>query len=171
MTAGPQGRLFQLLRGMTPVLLTLFLVLVNAVPSGLPHFSPLTPTLAMMAVYYWSIFRPELMPASAVFGIGLLQDVISGGPIGLMALVLVLIHGICVSQRRVFLSKSFMVGWWGFMMVAAGTTLIGYIAACLYYGTLFNPLPVLAQSGLTVALYPPFNWLFVRAEQRLLRIA
>mgnify|MGYP001553719554 CR=1 FL=1 len=34
-----------------------------------------------------------------------------------------------------------------------------------------NPLPALSQLALTVALYPPFNWLFVRTEQRLLRIA
>ena len=108
------------------------------------------------------------MPAWAVFLLGLLQDLLGGGPVGLMALVLVLVRGICLSQRRVFVSKSFLVGWWGFAMVALGAALLLWLVSCLFYFSLFRPAPVLIELGLTIAVYPPLIWLFTRAEQRLL---
>ena len=164
-----RSRLLRLLLGLTPTILTLLLVVVSAVPLGLPYFASISPLMAMMSVYYWSIYRADLMPAPAVFLIGLAQDLVSGGPLGLMALVLLLVHGLCVSQRRVFLSKPFLVGWWGFMFVAAGAVTIAWVLACLYYLSWFDPRPVAAQLVLTVALYPPLTWLFSRTETRLLR--
>ena len=164
-----RSRLLRLLLGLTPTVLTLLLVVVSAVPLGLPYFASISPLMAMMSVYYWSIYRADLMPAPAVFLIGLAQDLVSGGPLGLMALVLLLVHGLCVSQRRVFLSKPFLVGWWGFMFVAAGAVTVAWVLACLYYLSWFDPRPVAAQLVLTVALYPPLTWLFSRTETRLLR--
>jgi rod shape-determining protein MreD len=164
-----QSRALRLLLGLTPTVLSLLLVVISAVPLGLPYLSNISPLLAMMSVYYWSIYRADLMPAPAAFLIGLVQDLVGGGPLGLMALVLLLVHGLCVSQRRVFLSKPFLVGWWGFMFVAAGAAVVAWTLACLYFVSWFDPRPVAAQLVLTVALYPPLTWLFSRTETRLLR--
>ena len=56
-----------------------------------------------------------------------------------------------------------------FMFFAAGSLTVAWVLPCLYYLSLFYPLPVAAQLVLTVALYPPLTWLFSRTETRLLR--
>jgi rod shape-determining protein MreD len=164
-----RARALHLLLALAPTALTLVLVLLSAVPLGLPYYSNVAPLLAVTSVYYWSIYRANLMPAPAVFLIGLMQDMIGGGPFGLMALVLVVVHGICVSQRRVFLSKPFLVGWWGFVFVAAGASVVAWVVASVYFLAWFDPRPIAAQLLLTVALYPPLTWLLSRTEAQLLR--
>jgi len=44
-----------------PTVLVLFLVLVGVVPLHLPHFLSLGASLALIAVYYWSLHQPSLI--------------------------------------------------------------------------------------------------------------
>lgn len=162
------ARLNWLLRGMIPALQAMVLLLLALVPLGVPHLAEVSPMVSVMAVYYWSIYRPDLMPAPAAFAIGLVQDLLSGGPVGMMALVLVLVQGVCMSQRRVIVSSSFLLGWLLFMVIAAGASLATWMVAAAFYWALFDPRPLLVQLLLTVALYPIFDWLFGRTERRLL---
>ena len=97
---------------MTPPALTLMLVLVGLIPVGLPYVDPVTPAFAVIAVYYWSIYRPEYLPAGVVFVLGLVQDALGGTPLGMSSLVLLAVLGVGVSQRRVFIGKSVLVEWW-----------------------------------------------------------
>ncbi|MFQ5958821.1 MAG: rod shape-determining protein MreD [Alphaproteobacteria bacterium] len=158
-------------RDLTPFALTLALMLVSVVPLRLPGFAPVTPVVALMAVYYWSIYRPDLFPLAAVFFIGLVQDTLNGTPMGLSSLVLLLVQGVVVSQRRFFHGKAFLVEWWGFMLVAPGAALVTWTLASLYYGVLLVPRPLGFQLLLTIALYPCLTWLFARAQHHLLRPA
>lgn len=162
------SRLGLALRGMVPLVLTLCLVLLTVVPYNVPGLAVVTPSLAMMAVFYWSIYRPDLLPATAAFLVGLTQDALGGGPLGLTALVLVLVHGVVVSQRRVFVGKSFFVAWWGFAIVAAGAFALSWLLASLWSGALMPGGPVFFQGLLTVVLYPCFGLLFGRVQQRAL---
>ena len=169
MTAHLLERLGLVLRGTVPLLLTLGLVMATVVSSPIPDLAPVTPSLSVMAVYYWSIYRPDLLPAAAVFLIGLMQDILSGGPPGMMALVLLLVHGVVVSQRQVFVGKSFLVGWWGFAIVAIGAAGLSWLVASAWFGVFLRPRPVAYQAALTIALYPLVAWLFRRLHQKVLR--
>ncbi len=158
-------RIGRALRSMIPGLLLLLCIFVAALPLGLPYLADVTPFLSLMAVYYWSIYRPDLLPMWAVFLAGLVQDVVSGGPLGLMALVLLLVHGVGVSQRRVFLGKSFPVEWWGFGLVTLGAGVFAWIGASLYYTALVDVRTVGVQALLTVAIYPLVTRIFSRAAR------
>ena len=157
-------------RATIPALTLLLCIFVTTIPFGLPYLADVTPFLSLIAVYYWSIYRPDLMPAAVAFAGGLLQDVLTGGPVGLLALVLVLVHGIGVSQRRVFLGKSFQVEWWGFGLVTAGAIFFAWAAASLYFTMFIEVRPFVVQALLTVAIYPLVTRLFSRAA-RVLRAA
>ncbi len=159
------GQAKSLLRATLPGIQVLFLVLLSVVPTGIPYFSVVTPLLAMIGVYYWSVYRPDLMPTPLVFVFGVLLDILSGGPVGLMALLLLLVHGICVSQRQVLATKSFYVGWFGFITVAVGANVIGWVIVCAFFQSLLSPVPVLIQVTVTIALYPLLAHLFGRSEQ------
>jgi len=154
-------------RKLTPFLLTLALVIINLIPLHLPGYAAISPNIVLMAVYYWALHRPSLMPAIAVFIIGLFQDFLSGGPIGLSAGTLILVFAIAVSQARFFYGKSFLVVWWGFMMVSVGVAIIQWIVASFFFGTFISPDPAFFECVMNIAGYPLLGWLFFQIHRTL----
>lgn len=164
-------RLDQLARRLTPMALTLLLVVFSQVPWHLPGLARVTPLLPLMAVYHWTIQRPDLLPAHAVFAIGLLVDLLSGGPVGVNTLVLLSVYGVIYSQRRFFIGKTFQITWLGFAFVAAAAALQSWILVSAFHVTLIRPDALMFQYLLTAALYPVPAWLFLRWQQVFLRAA
>lgn len=158
-------------RSILPLISSAGLVLVSIMPLGLPHLNSVAPLLAVMAVFYWSIFRPDLMSMLDAFLIGLMLDLLSGGPPGLNAATLLLIHELGVSQRRVFLGSSFLVNWTAFALVAGAVLPISWLLVSLLHWKLLPTAPVLAQFLLSLAIYPAVYWMFSRLERSLPRPA
>src|SRR3546814_542272 len=76
------------LRAFLPLLSSLVLGLVGLTPLGLPHLELVAPSLALMAIFYWSIFRADLMTMAGALLIGLVFDLSIAGPVGLHARML-----------------------------------------------------------------------------------
>ena len=76
-------------RNLAPFAVTVMLALIGLVPVPAPGYAPVAPFLTAIAIYYWAIHRPDLMRPGTAFLIGLLQDLLTGGPLGVNALVLV----------------------------------------------------------------------------------
>lgn len=167
MTAPILPTILRLSRAMVPFVLCLLLVLVTALPVTVPYIGSVTPMLALMAVFYWCIYWPDYLPPYAIFLVGVLYDVLGGGPLGLTALLLLLVHAFIVPQRRVFQGKSFVIEWFGFAIVAVGLGVISWLVASIYYLTPMQPLPVLGQAGLTIAIYPCLAWMISQVHRRL----
>ena len=137
-----------------PFATSALLILVAMLPYGLPKSSLAAPVLALISVYYWSVFRPELMPAGAAFLLGLLVDVLSGGPPGLNALVLILVHWAASGQRRALAGKSFAVGWLGYLLIAAGAAVVNWFFASLFHTTAIESVPLVVSHAIGTAAYP-----------------
>jgi rod shape-determining protein MreD len=153
----------------TPALLTTLLVLPSVLPIESPGIGEIAPMLTVMAVFYWSVYTPELLPPWLAFAVGLLQDLVSGGPVGMMALILVLVATYVATQRRIFLSRSFVVGWGGFALIALAVAAGSWAVASLYFASLLRPAPMLLQALITVMLYPGLVWLLARAQITMMR--
>lgn len=162
MRPGVWQRLDHWARALTPAGLTLALVVVNAVPLQVPGLTPVLPVLALIGVFHWAIYRPELLPPFAVFIAGLLQDTLAGTPIGVYVLVFLAVYGGVVFQQRFFLGKSFTIVWVGFAIVAALASVATWTLVAILYGTLIDPRPVVFQLFLTVGVYPAVAWLLMR---------
>lgn len=154
MQTGLLARLDHVSRSLTPCFSTAGIVLLEAIPWYVPEIGRVAPALGLMCVYYWAIHRPDLFPASAVFVVGLLRDILSGGPIGLWALLYLLAFGVAGSQRVFFSGKSFPVVWWGFMMVAAGVHVLDWVATLALAAAPVSPWPAIFSYFLSVAAYP-----------------
>jgi rod shape-determining protein MreD len=156
-------------RRLLPCLITLFLAFIAYVPTGIHGFAYVSPSLVFISVFYWSIHRPYLMPAPLVFLFGLLLDILSGGPIGMSSLLLLAVHAVCVSQRRVFVGKAFMLTWWGFILIAIGAAIFSWIVACVYYFSFIGLETVFIQLMLTLCVFPILAWGFGRLQNSLLK--
>jgi rod shape-determining protein MreD len=155
-------------RGAIPLLLTLLVVVVNIVPLRLPDYSLMAPDFVLMAVYYWTVHRPDLMRPWGVFIIGVIDDVLSGTPLGVSALVLLFAHWAIVSQHKIFRSQSFALLWCGFALVASGAKILMMLLALTTGYGFGDPSRLVMQYALTVALYPLIALLMGRAQRVLL---
>jgi len=162
-------RLDTIARRILPVAITLMLAMAAAVPLHVPGYAAVAPAVTLISVYYWTIFRPDLMPAAAVFGIGLFQDVLSGTPLGVNALVMLLVFAVVLGQRRFFLGKSFLVMWWGFALVVMGAFAATWMVLSSLEGAVLDPLPAVFQGTVTAAVFPAVTRIFIRSQQALLR--
>ena len=158
-------RLDILARQITPSFLALILVMLSMVPLHLPISAPAVPWVALMAVYYWSLHRPDVMPAIAVFTIGVFHDLLAGTAVGLSALILLLVRAVVVTQRRFFASRGFWLIWIFFAVAAAGAGLAKWLAGMALAAQLLELNPVAFQTLLTVALYPPVAAAFARVQR------
>ena len=157
------------IRKLTPFLVSLALVMLNLMPLHLPGYAAISPNFALMAIYYWALHRPSLLPSGAVFVIGLLQDILSGGPVGKNATILIIVYIIAVSQARFFYGKSFLVVWWGFLIVSLGVAAMEWFVATVFAASLLALEPALYECAMNVAAYPIFGWLFVQVHRTLPR--
>ncbi len=155
-------------RNLLPVALALAAVILGTTPLYLPGYGAVAPNLALMAVFYWAIYRPDLFPAVVAFAVGLVQDALMGTPMGLNALVLLAAYGAIVAQRRFFQNKSFLVVWWAFSLVGLGATLMGWALMTMHAVRLADPLPALFSGLVTVGLYPFAAWLLARLHHAVL---
>lgn len=155
-------------RHIVPLATTLALLAINLVPTRIPGFSGVAPVLTMMSVYYWSIFRPDLLSPLTAFGIGLLQDVLVGTPLGVNALVLLLIQGVTSSQRRFFLGNAFAAAWWGFALVALVAMGASWLLISALFAKVLDTQALMFQYLLTISLYPVVSWVLARTQAALL---
>ncbi|MDB9704530.1 rod shape-determining protein MreD, partial [Rhodospirillales bacterium] len=96
-------------RDLTPFALTLMLLVINAIPFHIPGFAQVAPLLPLIGIYFWAVYRPDLMPAAAVFLIGILHDFLSGLPVGVSVLIFLVVLGAALAQRSFFFGKSFII--------------------------------------------------------------
>jgi rod shape-determining protein MreD len=160
-----------MIRQLLPVSLVLVLILVNALPSRLPGFAAVVPLLPLIGVYYWSIYRPDLMPPAVAFGLGLLNDVIAGLPLGVSSLIYLLVQGMTASQRRFFHGKPFRIAWWGFGLVSSGAFILQWLLVSALVKHALEPRAVVFEFLMTLFFYPLLSWLFARTQLALLRSA
>lgn len=156
-------------RRITPFLITFGLVLFSQIPMHLPAPVPVTPAFAFASIYFWTLHNPDMLPAPAVFAIGLLQDILSGVPLGLNAFAMLVAYGIIVSQRRYFFGRSFMVLWWGFAVMALFIGLLQWVTISLLSGQLLSVAAIAIEQMTAAALYPVLAYLFVAAHRSILR--
>lgn len=159
--ARPTGEIRHLLAALIPTITAIICVLAGVIPAGVPGFSSVTPLLSVAAIFFWVVARPNFMPPASVFGVGLLQDVLSGGPIGLWALTLLLVQYLSLSQRRFLVGQTFGLRWAGLASIVIGAACLAWLGASIYYGIWFSPAPVLVQACLTILVYPAIAWILI----------
>jgi rod shape-determining protein MreD len=156
------------MRQSAPMALSLFVVLVSVVPLRIPEYARVAPDFGLMAVFFWTVHRPDLLRPWGAFVIGLFDDILTGAPLGLGALIFVLAHGALIAQHKVFRGKPFGLIWLSFGMIAMGAAIATYVAAVALAGVWILPGLWATQLALTFAGYPLMGWLMGRAQRAFL---
>jgi rod shape-determining protein MreD len=161
-------RLDQNARRLLPVVISLMLALAVVLPIGLPQWGILAPPLLLIAVFYWSIVRPDLMPPTAAFVLGLFQDLLTGGPLGSGALIMVLTQWTMRGQQRYLINRPFFLMWAAFAPVAV---IAGVLDWLIYALLNFHAVPIvggLVRIALGIILFPVVAWVVLIPTHRTL---
>src|SRR6266516_5881568 len=116
---------------MLPIATTLLAATIAILPVPVPGYAALTPAFTLMAVYHWTIYRPDLLPPIGVFAIVFALDLLGGAPVGVGALVLLLARAAVLRVRRYFINRTFPFVWTGFTLLAAAAMLLLWALHCL----------------------------------------
>lgn len=108
----------------------------------------------LIGLYFWSVYRPHLLPYPVVFLSGLLLDFVSGGLVGLYALCFMVIVMIVRGQRRFLQGQSWPVIWAGFAVAVCVVMIVQCVAYSLANWALPPLLPIVFNLVISGLLYP-----------------
>jgi len=153
-------------RAVFPSLFTAFLLILAAVPVGIPG---LVAAVAVPSIFFWTVFRPGAMPPPVVFAIGLLLDLLAFTPLGSGVLTLLLVHGVALRGRSWLARASFLWGWLAFCAVAAGAVVLGWLLQALLGWQRPPVMPGAWSLGAMVGVYPALALVLSRIHMAMRR--
>ncbi|MTI08687.1 rod shape-determining protein MreD [Curvivirga aplysinae] len=148
------SRIDHFARSSLPLLVTVIAVVLGVIPLHLPDSEVIKPMLVLACVYYWTIYRPDLMPMFLVFIIGLFQDLLYGSPIGISSFVYLIVAFLVGTQRRFFHGKTFGIVWWGFMVVAVLAAILFWVVFCILVKDYVSPMSFIFRYLMSLAWFP-----------------
>jgi rod shape-determining protein MreD len=152
---------------MTPAALTVLFVLLAAVPLRIPGATQLMPVFALICIYYWDTFSPGLLPFTFLFALGLLEDTLTGRPLGVSSFVDIVFALILLRERQNFGKTMFGTLWLGLVSLTLVAVAIKWVILSIYFG---KALPIgvqLLQWVATCIVYPPMHLLLTRVYRTL----
>ncbi len=121
------------LRYIVPFSSIILLTLIAALPWGLPSEDRFfLPFLPVVAIHYWGLRRPELVPEWFVFMAGLCLDTLTHGPLGYWALVYLAAYAFGVLSQP-FGNNGFMARCGLFVVSLLAVAFTAWAAASLYF--------------------------------------
>lgn len=159
------GRIFAV---MVPFGFALFgAMLANFPVSFTGGFLP-TPLFALMPVYFWGLLRPDLMPPWVAFAIGLIEDLLSGGPPGIWAASFVASYAFVDWQRDSLAGLASLGAVLGFAVALLVALATAYAIVALYYLRIPPPAPAMVDLAINVLWYIPALALMNLAQHHLI---
>ncbi len=152
-------------RSLFPFLLCIALLIVELLPLDIAHFAALMPHLMLAGAFFWMINRPNAVPNSVLFLLGLTHDVMTGNLIGLMPFTLIAASRFVADQRQIFTGRLFVLSWWGFIIVAAAYGLVGWLLANMLLPGSITPTGTAVKTLMTIAAYPIIAFAFGRFQR------
>lgn len=143
----------------------IFGLFVAGMPFGLPGQAELRPVYALACVFFWSLYRPAALPAPVVAATGILLDLLGLSPLGIWAVLLLLLQGATLAARRRLAPQGFFITWLVFVAFAAALCSLGWAAQALLTLTFLPVRPLLAELLIAAGCYPAFAAFFIRAHR------
>jgi rod shape-determining protein MreD len=156
---------------MLPIATTVLAAIIAILPVRVPGYAVLTPAFTLMAVYHWTIYRPDLLPPLGLFGVGLAQDLLAGWPVGVGALVLLLARAAVLRYRGYFINRTFPFVWTGFTVFSVAAMLVLWGVHCLVQLTFLDLRTTVFRAVLTIAIFPVASFALGRTQRALIAAA
>jgi rod shape-determining protein MreD len=139
---------------LTPAIACALASLLFAVPIRVLGLQPPEPVFAMAPAFAWAVIRPSVLAPIVLMALGLFLDILWGGPLGLWAVSLLVLHGAAFALRPVLTGQGFWAlgAWYAVCCVLGFST--GLVFDLIASGEAASLSGLALQLGVTLALYP-----------------
>lgn len=151
-----------------PSLCCLAAVIAELVPFRLPGAIVMAPNWSLFAVFVFAFLRHELLPPWAAFLVGLIKDILAGLPLGVSALVLMLVREAARLLEEPLRGQPFIFTWFCFSAVALAAQLVTVLLTMALTGAVMAAGPTTTVFAVTVLAFPIAYLLLRRVSQALL---
>jgi rod shape-determining protein MreD len=149
-----------------PLASILVAVLMMPLPFGVQVWGvTLMPSLPLIAIFLWTVYRPDLLPPAAVLFFGVLYDFLVHGPIGASSFVFLAVYAITLSQRVYWmtLQGSGLIG--GFFFVALIAEFLLWALTSFSAGRMLSLTPALIEALISILFLPLVRRVFLPLER------
>ena len=138
-----------------PAFSVLIAVIATAAPWGLPADATfILPLLVVMMVFCWrALPGTELHPAAAAI-VGLLADLLSGGPLGFWALMCLIAATVGLKAGSFRERRNLWKQWLTWTALISVLGLLGWLLASLYYLRWIGWWPILLGVVASIVIFP-----------------
>jgi len=150
-----------------PALVALAGAILMALPVRLAGGAVPTPAIPILVIFYFAIRNPALLRSPAIFVVGLVQDLLTGGPLGVWALSYLAALYAVRDQREFFLGRDRAMMWLGAALASTVSGLTLWAMSSILSAQFAPPGPVAYQMAITALLYPLAALAFGAIERRL----
>ncbi|EJW21601.1 hypothetical protein IMCC14465_13970 [alpha proteobacterium IMCC14465] len=158
----------RLIPTIVPGLIAVLSILIPKVPVGQVFDVVPAPGLILIVVFFWSLVDPDRFSIFFIFFLGLLEDILTGTPLGMWSLILIALHYSTAGQGTTLLTRGKITKWAVFSLFC----LLSYLAVYFLIGQVYGTVPafkvILIPFILTVICFIPFYRLFEMIENMLL---
>ena len=141
-------------RNLLPMLVLIVFAFVQQVPTRIPELSYMTPSLVIAGLFYWCIYRVDLVPLLGIFVLGIFEDIMTNDLFGFHALIFLIISAVCRWHRRFFYKQEFIVLWAGLSVLVLGISILKWLLYMIVHTQLLSYYPLLFSALATIFIYP-----------------
>jgi len=127
-----------------PAVILMFALMLNLTVMPITSSFKVIIPFVFIVSFYWSIYRPDIIPLWSIFMFGIVLDLLSGLPLGLNAFSLMAVCWVIRDQRAVLITQPFLMIWLLFIMFCAIEAVIKWFLfglAGFNWGDLMAALP------------------------------
>ena len=148
-------------------LLVLFISVLNEI--DLNYLEIFSLNFPFILVFYWSLRKTELLGYGYIFLAGLINDVVTGFPIGISCFNYLMICGFAAYLRTITLRPSMIKDWFFFLFTILVVNSLSYSALNIFFSIDLNYKNLFFNIFFTFIFYIIFANLFLIYQNKYLR--
>ena len=125
------------------------------------YFEILSFNIQLIIIYFWVSKRPEILGGGHIFFAGLINDVVTGFPLGLSSLSYLVVCLVATYVKNMTVNTRITTDWFTFFIAIFFSNLTLVILLTNFSEITINPTEVSYNTFFTLIFFPFFWFLFV----------
>ena len=147
--------------------LILFLSVLNEIDLNYLDIEYFSFSFVYILVFYWTLKNPHYLSYGSIFLAGLINDVVTGIPMGISSLCYLLICAVTAYLRNITLTPNFVNDWLSLLFTILLVNSIQVVSLDFIFSIEVDYMKYFINSGFTFVFYPLFLFLFNSLEKRI----
>ena len=140
-------------------------LLFYATPARLTQATDLMPLLPLIALFLWSTIRPYFIPPIVIFVVGILQDLLTSGPMGVWALAYLVALTVMRVRKEDSTTRDLGPLWFRFVATTAIAVVVAWAGGSLAISGPAAIQPMAIEAAASILMFPLIALVTVRKRQ------